>query len=135
MVSEPKSLTTKLCAYFADDAINEQIRSLNGEQPKVFDVLHKWSRDYIKSLRSKTIQILNPFHLSITGGGGVGKSHLIKTINMSLNKVMMYKGVDPEKPRILLLAPTGVAAVHINGTTIHAGLEINVGGKMFPLND
>ena len=73
MVSEPKSLTTKLCAYFADDAINEQIRSLNDEQPKVFDVLHKWSRDYIKSLRSKTIQILNPFHLFITGGGGVGK--------------------------------------------------------------
>ena len=47
---------------------------------------------------------------------------------MSLNKVMMYKGGDPEKPRILLLAPTGVAAVHINGTTIHAGLQINVGG-------
>ena len=135
MVSEPKSLTNKLCAYFADDAINEQIRSLNDEQPKVFDVLHKWSRDYIKSLRSKTIQILNPFHLFITGGGGVGKSHLIKMIYMSLNKGMMYKGVYPEKPRILLLAPTGVPAVHINGTTVHAGLQKNVGGKMFPLND
>ena len=35
---------------------------------------------------------------------------------MSLNKVMTYKGVDPEKPRILLLAPTGVAVAHINGT-------------------
>ena len=54
---------------------------------------------------------------------------------MSPKKVKMYKGVDPEKPRILLLAPTGVAAVHINGTTIHAELEINVGGKMFSLND
>ena len=41
---------------------------------------------------------------------------------MSLNKVMMYKGVGPEKLRILLHAPTGVAAVHINGTTIHAEL-------------
>ena len=41
---------------------------------------------------------------------------------MSLNKVMMYKGVDPEKPRILLLAPTVVTAVHINRTTIHAEL-------------
>ena len=47
----------------------------------------------------------------------------------------MYKDGDPEKPRILLLAPTGVAAVDINETTIHAGLQINVGGKMFPLND
>ena len=52
---------------------------------------------------------------------------------MSLNKVMMYKGGDPEKPRILLLAPTGVAAVHIDGTTIQ--LQMNVEGKMFPLND
>ena len=114
---------------------NEHIRSLNDEQRKVFDVLHRWSRDYIKSLRSKTIQILDPFHFFITGGGGVGKSHLIETICMSLNEVMVYKGVDPEKPRILLLAPTGVAAVHINRTTIHEGLQINVGSRMFPLND
>ena len=84
---------------------------------------------------SKTIQILSPFHLFIPGGGGVGKSHLIKTIYMSLSKVMMYKGVDLEKPRILLLAPTGVATVHINGTKIHTGHQINFGGKMFPLND
>ena len=34
-----------------------------------------------------------------------------------------------------MLALTGVAAVHINGTAIHAGLQINVGGKMLPLND
>ena len=127
--------TYKQTPFFTDDVISEHIRSLNDEQRKNFDVLHKWSRDYIKSLRSRTIQILNPFHLFITGGGGVGKSHLIKTIYMSLNKVMMYKGGDPEKPKILLLAPTGVAAVHINGTTIHAGLQINVRGKMFPLND
>lgn len=33
----------------------------------------------------------------------------------------MYKGRNPEKPRILLLAPTCVAAVNINGTTIDTG--------------
>ena len=76
-----------------------------------------------------------PIYLFITGGGEVGKSHLIKTIYMSFNKVTMYKGVDPEKSRILLLAPTGVAEVHINGPTIHVGLQINVRGTMFPLND
>ena len=34
-----------------------------------------------------------------------------------------------------MLAPTGVAAVHIYGTTIHCRLQINIRGKMFPLND
>ena len=81
--------TSKQTPFFTDDVINEHIRSRNDAQQKVFDVLHKWSRDYEKSLRSKTIQILNPFHLFITGCGGVGKSHLIKEIYMSLSKVLM----------------------------------------------
>ena len=54
---------------------------------------------------------------------------------MSLSKVLIYKGGELEKPRILLLAPTGVAAININGTTIHSGLGINVGGKLYPLSE
>ena len=46
----------------------------------------------------------------------------------------MYKGGHPEKPRILLLAPTGVAAINIDGTTIHSALG-TVGSKLYPLND
>ena len=42
---------------------------------------------------------------------------------MSLSKVLIYKGGDPEKPRILLLAPTGVAAVHIKGQQFIVGLK------------
>ena len=33
------------------------------------------------------------------------------------------------------LLPTGVAAIDINGTTIHSGLGINVGGKLYPLSE
>ena len=46
-----------------------------------------------------------------------------------MNKVLGYKCGDPDKPRILLLAPSGVAAINISGTTI------NVGSKLYPLND
>ena len=53
--------TSKKAPFFTDDVIIRAQWSLNDEQRKVFDVLHKWSRDYIKSLRSKTLQILNPF--------------------------------------------------------------------------
>ena len=114
--------TTRQTPLFSDDMINEHIRSLNEEQQKVFDVLHKWSKDFIKNVGSKRPQTINSFHIFITGGGAVGESHLIKTIHMSLSKVLMHKGGGPENPRILLLAPTGVAAVHINGATIHCGL-------------
>ena len=71
----------------------------------------------------------------MSGGAGVGKSHLIKTIHMSISKVLVHKGGSPEKARVLLLAPTGVATININGTTIHKALGINVGAKMFPIND
>ena len=47
----------------------------------------------------------------------------------------MYKGGNPKKTRILLLEPTVVAAININDTTIHIGLGINIGGKMYPVND
>ena len=35
----------------------------------------------------------------------------------------------------MLLDATGVAAININGTMIHSGLGINVGSKLYPLND
>ena len=54
---------------------------------------------------------------------------------MSLCKVLIYKGSELKKPRILLLTPTGVAVINRNGTTIHSGLEINVGGKLYPLSE
>ena len=63
------------------------------------------------------------------------KSHLIKAIFLPLNKVMRYKDGNADKPRILLLAPTGVAAININGATTHLGLGINIQNKLYPLND
>ena len=38
-------------------------------------------------------------------------------------------------PEFCFLSPTGVAAININGTTIHSGFGINVGSKSYPLND
>ena len=47
----------------------------------------------------------------------------------------MWKGRYPEKPGILLLTPTGVAAININKITFHSGLRINVGSKLYSLID
>ena len=120
---------------YHDSAISENICSLNAKQQQLFEVIHKWSRDYMKNLSSKTIKNIKPFYIFLTGGAGVGKSHLIKTIYMSISKVLMYKGGHPEKPSILLLAPTGVAAINTDRTTIYTALGITVGSKLYPLND
>ena len=118
----------------SDNVVNETIRSLNEKQRQVFDIVHKWARDYIKNLNSRVPKYVTPFNIFLTGGAGVGKSHLIKAIHMSLSKLLMHKGGNPEKPKILLLAPTGVAAININGTTIHSGLGLNIGSQMYPLS-
>ena len=47
----------------------------------------------------------------------------------------MYRGGHPDKPRVSLLVPTGVAGVNIDGNTIHSGLGINCKAHFFPLND
>ena len=76
-----------------------------------------------------------PFYLFFSDSGGFGKSHLIKTIYHAINKVFLYRSGDPGKPRALLLAPTGVAAININRNTIHSGLHIPCRGKILPLNN
>ena len=120
---------------YQDFIVSENICSLNAKQQPLFEIIHKWSRDYMKNLSSKTIKINKPFHIFLTGGAEVGESHLIKTIYMSISKILMCKNDHPEKPRILLLARTGVATINIDGTTIHIALGITVGSKLYPLND
>ena len=54
----------------------------------------------------------------------LGKVFLIKT--HSVSKTLNFRTSSVEKPKVLLLAPTGVAAINISGTTIHSGLGIPV---------
>ena len=76
-----------------------------------------------------------PFHLFLTGGGGCGKSHLIKTVFQAVSKMFLYHGANPEKPRVLLLAPTGVASININGTTLHSAFGLPCEGPFYPLHN
>ena len=86
-------------------------------------------------LNYKIIKNIKPFHILLSRDAGHGKSHLMKTIYMSISKVLIYKDDHQEKPRILLLALTDVAVIHIDGTAIHTALGITVGIKLYSLND
>ena len=121
-----------------DDELNAKIRSLNQRQMEYFEEIYNWAKSFVKNLSSVTTIEIDPLHIFLTGGAGTGKSHLIKTIYHALTKVFSYRAMTLDKPKVLLVAPTGVAAVNINGTTIHTSLRIPVGryGKNLPrLND
>ena len=48
----------------------------------------------------------------------------MKTICMFLTKTFNLYSGSPDKPKVLILAPTGVATININGTTINSVLSI-----------
>ena len=89
-------------------------------------------------LRSLKISVISSkrqvplFCMLISGGAGVSKLHLIKTVHMALNKLLLHKSRDPDKPRILLFAPTGIAAIKIGGTT---ALGIGISSKLVLRSD
>ena len=105
------------------------------KQRMVFNVVHKWSRNFIKSLSTKTSFTVDAIRIFLSGSGGTGKSHLIKTIYQAVSKELLYHAKDPEKPRALLLGPTGISAVNMGGTTIHSGLGIKPGPKLLGFSD
>ena len=61
------------------------------------------------------IDILEDRNVFITGGGGVGKSYLIKQLS--------------EELPLVITASTGIAAVNIGGQTLHSWAGIGIGDK------
>ena len=74
-------------------------------------------------------------HIFLSRSGGSSKSHLVKVIYNAISKTLLYHSKDTEKPRVLMLGPTGISAVNISRITIHSGLGIKPGAKLLGLND
>lgn len=69
-------------------------------------------------------KVINPQYIFITGGAGTGKCHVISAIFNMANRELREEGAEPDKPKIILTAPTGTAAFNINGCTIHSALQL-----------
>ena len=124
----------------SDNQYRVLVRSLNSEQREAHRVVLQWSRAKMKALTSKTPNIfyVDPIHIFVTGGAGAGKSHLINAIYQTATKTFRHGPQDPNQPSVLLLAPTGVAAINIAGNTINSGLAIpkdNFPGHIAKMSD
>ena len=108
----------------SDDILRQTVRSLNFEQRHAYDTFLSWCRSTMKNMNSLKPVEIEPLYLFVTGGGGAGKSHLIKTIYHTAVKTFRHPPINSELPIVILLAPTGVAAINIDGTTISTGLAI-----------
>ena len=55
------------------------------------------------------------------------KPKAAKAIYESMNRFYRTQpGVDPDQVHCIVLAPTGIAAYHVKGNTIHSGLHIYI---------
>ena len=116
---------TPVTPLISDEALGEKIRSLNKLQREIFDFVNKWARDQIKSKNCKALEKLQPIHLFITGSAGTEKSLLLATIRHFLVTSLSYNEGPVDQARVLMLAPTGVAAVNVDGATIHSTLALS----------
>ena len=100
------------------------MQSLNLKQNEICIHVMHW-------VQTKT----EPLHLFIEGGAGVGKMQVDKAIYQSMERYYSWQpGVDPNKAHCIVLAPTGMAAYHIKGNTLHSGLHIDINkAKLTPL--
>ena len=114
-----------------DDIFRATIRSLNTKQRYAYEIILKWCGDKVKNLSSLCLIHVDPIYLFISGGAGAGKSHLIKSVYQTVLKIFKHGPSNPDLPYVLLLAPTGVAAVNIGGSVISSSLGIpkNVFGE------
>jgi len=67
-----------------------------------------------------------PLRINIDGTAGTGKSYLIDALTKALTELAHERG---HKCPILRVAPTGIAAFNIHGSTLHKSLFIPVRGK------
>ena len=95
------------------DDYRQLVQTLNKKQKEILlsHLLHQ-----IKTLETA-------FYCFLSGGAGVGKSHLTKALYQAALKYYNNRaGDDFHQIKVILLAPTGKAAYTIKGNTIHSTL-------------
>ena len=101
------------------DQYREYTRRLNNEQKSIVMFHRDWCKKAVLALKEG--RSVEPYHVFLSGPGGVGKSHVIKLVHSNTVKLLKQSGAfEPDDVIALLTAPTGVAAFNLNGMTLHS---------------
>ena len=111
----------------SDNELNSKIQLLNQKQRKLFSKVQSWAKKYVQNKSRADPLEREPLHIFFTGNAGCGKTFIMRVTYQSLTKTLSYGIRLVDKPKALLMAPTGVAAINIDGTTIHIAFNIPVG--------
>lgn len=122
--SSNKSFTLTNTSTLPDTDFYKLIQSLNSKQRLLFDFIYYWA-----TAMRLSVNVPDPFHIFLSGGGGVGKSHLINAIYEGVTRALRTPAHSPDQPTVLLTASTGKAAVNINGTTLHSAFNLPIKDK------
>ena len=99
----------------------QYMRELNDEQRSIVMFHRDWCKKAVLALKQN--KPVEPYHVFLSGPGGVGKSHVIKLIHSDTLKLLKLSGTfEPDDVIVMLTAPTGVAAFNIDGMTLHSAL-------------
>ena len=109
------------CQEIPADQYRQYLRELNEQQRSIVMFHRDWCKKTVIALKEG--KPVEPYHVFLSGPGGVGKSHVIKLIHSDTLKLLKLSGIfEPDDVIALLTAPTGVAAFNISGMTLHSAL-------------
>ena len=109
------------CQEIPADQYRQYLRELNEQQRSIVMFHRDWCKKTVVALKEG--KPVEPYHVFLSGPGGVGKSHVIKLIHSDTLKFLKLSGIfEPDDVIALLTAPTGVAAFNISGMTLHSAL-------------
>ncbi len=118
------------------DTLLKSARELEDEQLLVLQKVVNLAKSQVKFAKTqKHSDAVEQLLLIVQGGGGVGKSRVIRVCSQWAEYFLRKAGDDPSKPRILIITPTGMAACVIDGITIHAAFDFAFSDEYKGLSD
>ena len=114
--------------------LRKDAQKLDFYQRKVLEIAVKHARGLVKARGGKNPLPTAPLYM-IDGAAGAGKSCTINILKEFIQLIMQQPGDNPECPHVLLCAPTGTAAVNIQGQTLHSTFGFDFGNDHYSLPD